>query len=53
MQEGSKREYDNKTITLDQIKTIYTESEAGHLNQGSSKIGSWEYFHLPKEQSEK
>src|SRR5438128_10589137 len=49
MQEGEKREFDNKTITLKQIETIYSESEAGHLNQGSSKIGSWEYFHSPRE----
>jgi len=49
MQEGDKREYDTKTITLEQIETIYTESQAGHLNQGSSKIGSWEYSRLPKE----
>ena len=53
MQEGSKREYDTRTITLDQIKKIYEESQAGNLNKGSSKIGGWEYAHLPKEERDK
>jgi len=42
MQEGSVREYDNTTVTLDQIETMYTESAAGRLNEGSNQIGSWE-----------
>ena len=47
MQEGSKREFDNKTINLKQIETIYNEYKAGNLNRGPSNIGSWEYNHLP------
>jgi hypothetical protein len=42
MQEGLTREFDNKTITLDQIKQIHTGFVEGRLNQGSSKIGSRE-----------
>jgi hypothetical protein len=42
MQEGSKREYDNRTIELGQIETMFKASKAGELNQGSNKIGSWE-----------
>jgi RHS repeat-associated protein len=53
MQEGNKREYDTKTIAFEQIKKMYEESQAGNLNKGSSKIGSWEYAHLPKEERDK
>lgn len=49
MQEGSKREFDNQTINLKQIESIYQEYSAGHLNRGPSNIGSWEYNHTPAE----
>jgi len=42
MQEGSRREFDNTTVTLEQIETVYTESAANRLNEGSNQIGSWE-----------
>src|SRR5438445_3988109 len=41
MQEGGVRQYDNRDITLDQIKTIYREYNAGHLNKGPSTEGSF------------
>jgi len=45
MQKGSQREYDARMITQKQIETMYQEYKAGRLNQGSSKIGSWEHAH--------
>jgi len=37
-------------ITLDQIESKYNKYEAGHLNRGSSRLGSREYSRLPKDQ---
>lgn len=45
MQPGHARSKDNRTITSKQIGKMSDGSKAGHLNQGSSKMGSWEAAH--------
>jgi len=43
-QEGEKRKFDNKSITPNQIETIYSESEAGHLNRDPPKSEAGNIF---------
>jgi hypothetical protein len=41
MQPGSVRQFDNKDVTLDQIKTIQHSYEAGKLNQREEMLNEF------------